>query len=321
MKWPVIALFVISLVAALAATLLVGALRADQGNKSNLRLNLNPEVTFVVAAQNLPAYSVITASSLTTQKLAKDRAPAKGIADPAPVIGKVLAVPLIAGQALTLTDLVPEGSGAQLAAILPKGKRAVAISLSDYAGLDGILYPGCMVDVLASFKDFRGATTQSPLSITLLEGVQVLGVERLTLITAEKGGAAKDAAAESHAVNNRARQVTLLVDPEQNKALQLAQDMGTLSLALRNPADVIRLDSLPLRFADLAENKALQSALTRVTLPTPALVAASPAAPVQVAATPPVKAREWQTTVIKGTTVETCHFPFPASITSAREDQ
>src|SRR2546421_271903 len=62
--------------------------------------------------------------------------------------------------------------------LVPSGKRAMAVALTDHGGLNGVLYPGSIVDVLASFKSKTG----EGLSTTLVSGVEVLAIERHTLI-------------------------------------------------------------------------------------------------------------------------------------------
>ena len=64
------------------------------------------------------------------------------------VVGRAVIKPMVAGQPFTRTSFVPEGTGPHLAAILQPGMRAVTVQVSEYAGLEGILYPGSVVDVL-----------------------------------------------------------------------------------------------------------------------------------------------------------------------------
>ena len=63
--------------------------------------------------------------------------------------------------------LVSSGSGAVMASGLPTGMRAVTVSLSGADALEGHVYPGSMVDVVAAITKF------GPCSRVLASGVHV----------------------------------------------------------------------------------------------------------------------------------------------------
>jgi Flp pilus assembly protein CpaB len=131
------------------------------------------------------------------------------------------------------------GPGVHLAATLPEGMRAMSVSLSDYSSLDGLLYPGCAVDVLATF-DLRGQTEDKEggvISTTILRGVQVLAIEDKTAVSAS------EKTDEKAARQDRRRRVTLMVNPKQAEQLQLAMEHGMISLSMRNPSDRTMADS------------------------------------------------------------------------------
>ena len=111
----------------------------------------------------------------------------------------------------------------------------------------------------------------------------------------------------------RVRKVTLMVDMQQAKALQLAQDVGVISLALRNPQDKARNpDSTPVSLRLIAglpapvNSMALSPELTLVRADARAATKAAASPP------PPVEPREWKTTVLRGSNSETLAFPLPA---------
>ena len=76
------------------------------------------------------------------------------------------------------------------------------------------------------------------ISTTMLRGIQVLVVAGESVVSnPNPDDEAKDSARASRTRTSRGTTVTLLVDPKQAEALQLATDNGTVSLAIRNPLD------------------------------------------------------------------------------------
>ncbi len=232
MKWTIVTLVFLGMLAAFCASLLVGALRAGG------RRGAADEV--VLAKASLPAMSVVSSRHIESDKSPRDKLPEGYLTSPIQAIGRVLAVPVVAGQVLTESSFVTKGTEAQLAAALPYGMRAVSVSLSRQAISGGLLYPGCVVDVLASFRlpSSERARGQA-ISTTLLHGIQVLGVEGETVVS-ERGAAEK--ATQAGRSSGRNLTVTLMVDSRQAEALQLALRHGSVSLALRNPLDRYPVD-------------------------------------------------------------------------------
>jgi Flp pilus assembly protein CpaB len=252
-KWSIIVLVVLGLTAALCTALLTASIRAQQFREV---VHLpSPEVKMLVAAKAVPAMTTIDAAAIAEKTVPSNHAPESYFSEPAQIIGKVLTVPVVEGQAFTKASFPIEGTGSHLAALLPEGKRAVCVSLSDYSGLEGLLYPGCVVDVLASFKVGTSNRLGNAVSTTLLENIEILAVENLTVGSPSEER--EDSSRPSHQVN-RGLLVALMVDSEQAEALQLAMEHGTISLAMRNPKDAHLVDRDPtllseLRLAEVSE--------------------------------------------------------------------
>ena len=232
MRWAIVVLIILGILAAFSASLLVKALRSENemGGKG--------ETNAVIAAKSLPAMSQITSQNITIKKV-----PRKGLFDnyfsePVQVVGKVLAVPVIEGQVISKSFLIGEGTGAQLAAVLQPGMRAVSVPVSANSVMGGLLYPGCLVDVIATFRlryqDERGQA----ISTTLLHGVQVLAIQDESIISKIDPSSKSVSRSSEGQVT-----VTLMVDTRQAEALQLAMDSGKISLSMRNPLDQKTVDT------------------------------------------------------------------------------
>jgi pilus assembly protein CpaB len=234
MKWGVLILVVLGVVAALSAALLIS------GSPLNRRagLKVSPEDDVVLAVKSVPAMSVITSSDITKGKGLRKTLPEGYLSSPVQAIGKVLDVPVVEGQVLTKSLFVSDGTGAQLAAAIPEGMRAVSITLSNTSNRGGLLYAGCVVDILASFKLGQGEGGQA-ISTTLLRGIQVLAVEGTSVVSKD---AEEKAPGQIERTASRDLTVILMVDPKQAEALQVAKEYGTISLAMRNPLDKSPVD-------------------------------------------------------------------------------
>ena len=239
MKWGIIVLIILGVVAATCAALLVGTLRT--GSSSSSGKNSSSTVEVATAKISMPAMTVITLDHVIKEKVAKEGLPEGQLLGPSQVIGKVLAVPVVKGQVLTDSCFVTEGTGALLASALPYGMRAVSVNLSSKAIPDELLlYPGCVVDVLVSFKlSSLDRNKGQAISTTMLRGIQVLAVAGNSVVSKpQKEGESTAKALRTGSLVT----VTLMVDPKQAEALQLASENGSISLAIRNPLDKRMVD-------------------------------------------------------------------------------
>ncbi|HSU69764.1 MAG TPA: Flp pilus assembly protein CpaB [Tepidisphaeraceae bacterium] len=327
MKLAVAGLCVLGLIAALCAAFLIATLGAH-GPRAVVHSTQHdptaPEVVVLFATRRIAAMTVIDGSMVSTKTMPRDQAPKGFISSPVGVVGKIAATPVAESQPFTDTCFAEGPGPRQLADVIPKGKRAVGISVSDYAGLEGLLYPGSMVDVMASFKQ-QGNSNNPAMSKTLLENVQVLAFEQLSVVSPTRVGPDVEQAAVR---TSGSRRVTLLVDSYQAKLLQLAMEQATLSLALRNPLDEARSDNESVSVQSLTGLQAdpppqaqtqetpqwgrdLAAAVEAMQKKMVAAIPATqpttrPADPVAEAPKPPP---HWDTMVIRGETSETVSFP------------
>jgi Flp pilus assembly protein CpaB len=336
MKFAVICLCLLGIAAAACAAFLVNGLNATSIPSRTItsKADENVEVGVLYVTRAVPAMTVVDGGMVMSKPMPRSQAPAGYLTSSMDVVGKVVAKPLVAGEPFTKESFAEMTGPRQLAGVIPNGKRAVGISVTDYAGLEGLIYPGSIVDVMVSFKaDGALETRREAVTTTLVENVQVLAFEQQTVVSPGKTITDIDTARAGSS-----RRVTLLVDTKQSKALELAMQQGTLSLALRNPLDsgsgdkeAVSVHSLmgeeppigariPGPDMGKAWETALRAAMTAFhgsdsDKPAPATQPttqpAAPAAPI-VQAPPP--APHWDTIVIRGEQVETRSFPLPAPL-------
>ncbi|MFN3889462.1 MAG: Flp pilus assembly protein CpaB [Beijerinckiaceae bacterium] len=130
-----------------------------------------------------------------------------------------------AGEPIRRERLVQGQRSGFLAASLPPGRRAVAITIDQTGATSagGFILPNDRVDVISTTRDGSGSNENFE-SRTILSNVRVLAI----------GQNVQERNGERFVVGGNA---TLEVDPAQAETLVLAQRMGQLSLSLRSIMD------------------------------------------------------------------------------------
>jgi pilus assembly protein CpaB len=135
---------------------------------------------------------------------------------------RVLIAPLKANDPITEHKLAPTSvQTGGVAAILPPGKRAVAIKGDKIIGLSGLVNPGNRVDVLVTVEDPRIKEEKTKL---VLENIPVLA----TGTQIQKNEKGEPAPVDVY---------TLEVTPEESEKLALSATEGKIQLALRSITD------------------------------------------------------------------------------------
>lgn len=176
----------------------------------------------VVAARPLPMGTMIKAEDIKLVKFPAAQYPKGAFAKPEEVIDRPVTSNILAEEPVLDGRLAVRGSGVGLAPKIPKGMRAVTISVTDVAGVSGFVLPGSRVDVLVTGNPPRAGG--EILTRTVLQNMTVLSADQ-NLQTDQKTTAIA------------ARTVTLLASPEQAETLTLAQSQGRVQLILRNGVD------------------------------------------------------------------------------------
>ena len=253
MKWSIAGLMLLGVGAAVCASVMVASLRVGTPAVASSHVDLE-DVQIMVAAGALPAMSVVDARSVMIKNVPANETPDNFMRRPTDVIGKLLAVPMVEGQVFTTGHFVDDKSGARLASALAHGMRAVSVSLSPEKA--GMLYPGCVVDVLVSLNrpSPDGTSIREAISMTLLQGIEVLAIDEASVMS--EASVPEPTETETTGATRRGRRdrlVTLMVNSNQAKALQLAAQYGSVSLALRNPLDASPVETESTMLSDLAD--------------------------------------------------------------------
>jgi pilus assembly protein CpaB len=141
--------------------------------------------------------------------------------------GTIARAPFVTGEPIREAKLVKAKGSGYMAAILPQGMRAVSTQISPETGAGGFILPNDHVDVLLTRRDReaeKAAGTEVHTSEVILKNIRVLAIDQNV---EEKNG-------QKVVVGKTA---TLELAPRQTETLALAQQLGTISLALRSITD------------------------------------------------------------------------------------
>jgi pilus assembly protein CpaB len=157
----------------------------------------------------------------------------------ASIYGAVLRHELPAGEPILQSSIAKPGERDFLQVVLTPGERAIAIPVATGGASTGLLSPGDRVDVILTqnFKNDNAANTpltRRSVSETVVENLRVLAIDEADKVTTP----GRPMAAVNPATGNFGRTVTLEVTGEQAEEINVAAELGKLSLTLRSAADV-----------------------------------------------------------------------------------
>ena len=132
--------------------------------------------------------------------------------------------PIVAGEPVLASKVSGANGRATLSANLPVGQLAFAVPINDITSAGGFIRPGDVVDVLVTRRiPGDGSSEMDKMTDVVLESIPVLGIDQVS-----------DENKTDPAIGKSA---TLQVDTFGAQKLALAQQLGVLTLALRNVAD------------------------------------------------------------------------------------
>lgn len=176
-----------------------------------------------VAATDLGVGQQIGADQIKLVDWPSGAVPAGAFADAAALQDRVSRTNMLRDEPILESKLAPKGTKGGLSAVIAEGKRAITVRVNEVVGVAGFALPGNYVDVIVNTKDERQEKADQSISKIVLEKILVLAVAQ---------EATRDDT-KPKVVNA----VTLEVTPEQAEAIDLARNIGQLSLVLRNQVD------------------------------------------------------------------------------------
>lgn len=126
---------------------------------------------------------------------------------------------IVAGEPITSGSIVKANDGGFMSAVLTAGKRAVSIAVSATSGNAGFIFPGDRVDLILTHR-MPGDMLASE---TFIEDVRVLAIDQMLNNPENKAMVAKT--------------ITLEVSPKQAEMVNVASNIGNISVSLRSLAN------------------------------------------------------------------------------------
>jgi|GEM_PF-836256 len=229
------------LVAILALASGLAAVLGVKGMMKKPAVVVEEKAKVVAAKAELARAQSIEAAAIEVKEVPKSQVPEGALASAEEAVGRIPSIPLLKGEIVVEPKLLPKGSRAGMASMIPPGMRAFTILTPTFSSsLAGFLQPGNRVDVLLTIQPPGSQGDDGSTTTTILQNVELLAVHTLV-----------DAPADAKANPNETRSVTLLVTPRQASILDLAQDKGKLHLSLRNSLDETPIEETRATLADL----------------------------------------------------------------------
>jgi pilus assembly protein CpaB len=185
-------------------------------------------VPVVVAAVDIPEGTVV-GLDMISQRAVPEQFVTSSVVKPDSatyVVNQKVLVPVQAGDPLLWSEFETTRVSERLSTRVMKKARAITIDAGKATAVGGWIRPNDHVDIVGTFKD---PNTNESIAVTLMQNVVILATGKIT------GTTNVNALSEGQREYNN---VSLLVVPEEAELLVLAQDLGALTLTLRNEDDV-----------------------------------------------------------------------------------
>ena len=215
---------ILAIGAALSIALYLRAAKDDAGG--------GERTTVIVSKRDIPSGTdldpLIAGAEFNTLEVPQEALIPGAITDIAQLQGQVTAFPILAGEQISTARLKgpDEAAGGTLG--IPEDSQAVSFQLQPFQGVGGVLTQGDHVAIYASFKQPGTNAGAEVTGVTLTVVSNVLVLRSVSTVTST-GDTATLTTTQVPII------VTLALTPQQVQKVLLAQDQGTIWLALLPP--------------------------------------------------------------------------------------
>jgi len=179
-----------------------------------------------VALQNVNVGDPLTEKMVALEEWPKDKVPVGAISKWEDLEDRRPRSNIYQGEPLLANKLLGKGERSDPIQGVPAGMRLKTISVDASTSAAGLLSPGDRVDVQIFVRANPEHGINSPFTKIFLQNIRVYAVDQ-----------AIDKAADGEESRNVAKTVSLIVTPAQANRINLAENMGEISLIPRNPDD------------------------------------------------------------------------------------
>ncbi len=211
-------------------TIMVGAFAALCGICATVGVNqfrstpTNDRSTVVVARMDIKPGVKLTTDMMTEIDWPKSTIPGGGFSSIEQVQGQFATQSFVQNEPIITNKISPNPTFLKI----PEGMRAVTIQTKTESSMvAGLVAPGNRVDLVWTMTE-RNDHLEGPITLTLLENVEVLAVGQSTELPNREIDP-----------NKNSKSITILVMPEMAEEINLAEEMGVLNFTLRSTTDAI----------------------------------------------------------------------------------
>lgn len=234
-KWKAVVPFALALVIAVSGSLLLYRWLNSQATAKEVVKIEAEALPIAVAKANLDWGTQLTKEMVKRVPFLKESIPPGYFSKLEDLEGRVVLVAVKENMPILESLLAPKDvKSGGVAAVVSRGKRAIAVKGDKVIGISGFIKPGDRVDVLVTLTD---PSSRREMTKIVLQNIVVLATGTEMQENGKGGPAPVDV-------------YTLDVTPEEGERLSLAASEGKLQFALRNATDT---DTVLTRGATITE--------------------------------------------------------------------
>lgn len=227
-------------------------------SKEKSLLEMATPIQVIVAKRDIPEGMRIDSDMLELVKIPQKYVQPGAFNDPQRLVNRNINVPVLKGTQI-LESMFIAVESESIASKIPAGQRAFSVFVTDVTAVGELIQPGDMVDLMVtveagSFQDGR-TVSEEIITKTVLENILVLAVnqtssKRRSINTGDikqsaAGSVFKSDSQQAGRKKDQIKTLTVSLAPREVQILNLAQEIGTLSAALRSSFDGGKIENLP----------------------------------------------------------------------------
>lgn len=186
-------------------------------------------VSVVIAAENIPANTVLTAKQLDTMEIPVQYVHDNAVSSVEDIVGQAAVTDIASGEVIISDRLVIPGSQqASFSYKLEPGERAITVGIDPVSGVAGYIQAGDHVDVIGLFEvkipDGTGGEKNVAYSTVVVQNRNVLAVGDNSIMT-------------DSAQQKENKTLTLAMTLQESQKVAWASQFGEIRAVLRSPVD------------------------------------------------------------------------------------
>lgn len=215
----------------LIATFLINSYLQQQSEQARQRAIAGQKslVTVILAKQDIAANVALTENMLKEEVLPKNIAQPRAATSIDRVAGRVSLAPIAKGEQVLLNKIALSGQEVTLSSKIPRGKRAITVSIDNISSVGGMIRPGDHADIVGMVPlpamTPEGKQVSQMTTLPLFQDVLVIAVGQ----DFSTGGGKREGPSSPA--------ITFALTPQEANIIAFVQEQGRIRLILRSPED------------------------------------------------------------------------------------